>query len=112
VSSGSTRMAARPATSGSAERLDVTTGVPAAMASSTGMPKPSSREGKAKIIARAYHEARIAEETYPVTRIRGLRAARARKGSEPKPAEPARTSLQVESKASKASIRRALFLRV
>ena len=57
VSSGSTSSAASPATSGSAERFDVTTGTPAAIASSTGMPKPSSSDGKAKIAARAYHAA-------------------------------------------------------
>ena len=49
MSSGSTSSAASPATSGSAERLEVTIGTPAAIASSSGMPKPSSSEGNAKI---------------------------------------------------------------
>ncbi len=41
TSSGSTRTAAPPAVSGSAETADVTTGAPAAIASRTGKPKPS-----------------------------------------------------------------------
>ncbi len=41
TSCGSTSSAASPATSGSDETLDVSTGAPAAIASSTGSPKPS-----------------------------------------------------------------------
>src|SRR5439155_9637796 len=44
-SCGSTRRAAPPATSGSDEAVDVTTGVPWAMASRTGSPTPSKRLG-------------------------------------------------------------------
>ncbi|MCU1258908.1 MAG: hypothetical protein JWO80_1793, partial [Bryobacterales bacterium] len=40
-------MAASPATSGRALRFDVMTGTPADIASSTGMPNPSSSEGNA-----------------------------------------------------------------
>ena len=40
VSSGGTRTAAFPPTSGSDAAVDVMTGVPQAMASSTGRPKP------------------------------------------------------------------------
>src|SRR5439155_7246008 len=43
--SGSTSTAASPATSGSDERSEVTTGHPHAIASSTGRPKPSNRDG-------------------------------------------------------------------
>src|SRR5579872_4603677 len=65
VSSGSTSKAASPLTSGNAEQLEVTTGIPAAMASTNGMPKPSSSDGKANMEAWAYHSASTAEETYP-----------------------------------------------
>ena len=40
-SEGLTRSAAGPATSGIEERLEVTTGTPAAMASTSGNPNPS-----------------------------------------------------------------------
>src|SRR5262249_36957420 len=43
---GSTRMAASPATSGSDDTFDVTTGVPLAIASSGGGPKPSYGDGE------------------------------------------------------------------
>ena len=49
---GSTSKAASPATSGIAEPFDVSTGTPRAMASSSGMPKPSSSDGNAKMDAR------------------------------------------------------------
>jgi len=45
---GSTSSAPSPTTSGSDEMREVTTGVPQAMASSGGRPKPSYNEGKAK----------------------------------------------------------------
>ena len=45
TSSGSTRTAAPPATSSIAVPDDVTTGVPDAIASSTGRPKPSYSDG-------------------------------------------------------------------
>jgi hypothetical protein len=45
---GSTSTAFSPAISASDEQFDVSTGQPLAIASSTGNPKPSIREGKAK----------------------------------------------------------------
>ena len=42
-----------PQTSGSDETLEVSTGIPLAMASSTGRPNPSYSEGNAKSLARA-----------------------------------------------------------
>src|ERR1017187_1657375 len=47
TSRGATRMAADPATSASAGMSLATTGTPDAMASRTGSPYPSAREGKA-----------------------------------------------------------------
>jgi hypothetical protein len=44
---GGTITAADPATSASTSMSLITTGTPAAMASITGMPYPSAREGKA-----------------------------------------------------------------
>ncbi len=55
ISSGSfgfTNSAASPATSGRADRLEVITGTEFAIASNTGIPKPSSSDGKAKMRAR------------------------------------------------------------
>ena len=46
-------MAASPPTSGSEELLEVITGVPQAMASSTGKPKPSRSEGSTRQAAPA-----------------------------------------------------------
>ncbi len=46
-SPGSTRTAASPQASSSDGWVDATTGVPQAMASTIGMPKPSNMEGKA-----------------------------------------------------------------
>ncbi len=43
---GSTRIAASPATSGNDEVREVNTGIPQAMLSTTGNPKPSYKEGK------------------------------------------------------------------
>ncbi len=51
VSSGSTRTAASPTTSGSDEVFDVITGVPQAMASSAVRPKPSWSDGSSSIEA-------------------------------------------------------------
>jgi len=51
TSSGGTSRAASPATSGRLPALDATTGVPAANASSTGSPKPSSSEGNTNRVA-------------------------------------------------------------
>ena len=48
---GSTSRAPSPTTSGSDEMREVTTGVPQAMASSGGRPKPSYSEGKANTAA-------------------------------------------------------------
>jgi len=47
MSRGPTITAAEPATSARTSISLITTGTPAAMASSTGMPYPSAREGKA-----------------------------------------------------------------
>jgi len=52
-SSGSTYAAASPHTSGSAPRLDTTTGTPAAIASTAGIPKPSSNDGSTNRRARS-----------------------------------------------------------
>jgi hypothetical protein len=52
ASCGSTVSAASP-TSGSEELLDVITGVPHAIASSTGRPKPSRSEGSTRHAAPA-----------------------------------------------------------
>src|SRR3972149_835352 len=51
---GSTYRAASPATSGRGPVRAVRTGVPHAIASSTGRPNPSQREGKGKRAALAY----------------------------------------------------------
>ena len=51
------------AKAGMAEVCDVITGSPWAMASRTGMPKPSSSEGNAKMAAREYHPASAWGET-------------------------------------------------
>ena len=50
---GLTSRAASPATSGNAEVLDVITGVPQAMDSSTGMPKLSRNDGYKNTLAPA-----------------------------------------------------------
>ena len=50
-SSGSARSAASPLASSSDGCAEATTGVPLAIASTTGMPKPSNREGKANAAA-------------------------------------------------------------
>ena len=47
---GSTSVAAPPATSSSAEPREQTTGRPAAIASATGSPKPSSSDGSTSIV--------------------------------------------------------------
>ena len=52
-SSGSTSSAAGPQVSGSAPRSELTTGVPAAIASRHGRPKPSYRDGMASVAAPA-----------------------------------------------------------
>ncbi len=49
--SGSTRMAASPAASSSEGCEEATTGVPEAIASRTGIPKPSKKDGYAKTAA-------------------------------------------------------------
>src|SRR5207253_10657936 len=56
---GSTRTAALPATSGSDDTFDVTTGVPLAIASSGGSPKPSYSDGNTNTPARRYMTARV-----------------------------------------------------
>src|SRR5690606_41974056 len=48
LSVGSTSSAPSPATSAVADTEEVTTAAPAAMASSTGSPKPSAREGRSE----------------------------------------------------------------
>ena len=71
VSRGLTRVAAPPATSSSAEPREQTTGSPAAIASATGRPKPSSSEGSTSR-AEAAMRARISlVSRYPTARIWG-----------------------------------------
>ena len=60
TSSGAIGVAASPATSGSEPPDDTTTGTPHAIASSTGRPKPSSRDGSTSMCARANRSIRRA----------------------------------------------------
>jgi hypothetical protein len=63
VSSGSTNSAASPHTSGNEPARAATTGTPSDIASSGGMPHPSSREGKASATALARTMSRISSST-------------------------------------------------
>src|SRR5215470_5151407 len=68
TSYGSTRTAASPATSGRDDTLDVTTGVPLAMASSGGSPKPSYSDGKTNTAASRYSAASVSSGRKPRNR--------------------------------------------
>ncbi len=56
---GSTSTAASPATSGSDDTFDVTTGVPLAIASSGGSPNPSYSDGNTNTPASRYITASV-----------------------------------------------------
>src|SRR5436309_3479899 len=64
-------MVASPTTSGNEVVFDVTTGVPQAMASRGGKPKPSYKDGYKSASAPEYRDGRLASLTYPVKRTRG-----------------------------------------
>ena len=69
---------------------EVTTGVPCAMASRTGRPKPSQIEGKVKTRAPAYAQARSVSSRRPRTWVRASGKS-PHSGSSPHPAGPTRT---------------------
>ena len=100
MSAGSIKSAASPATSGSAETFEQITGVPQAIASSTGRPKPSNRLGKTKTSAAPYSAGRSssAHAADPANRlVAGLRSARRRRsdtGRPTRPRSPARSAVR------------------
>ena len=65
---GETRVAASPATSGSDELSLATTGAPHAIASRTGNPKPSYKDGNHTTWAAWYSEHNASSLTKPVSR--------------------------------------------
>ena len=111
ASPGSTRPAGSSQISAVAVVELVTTGVPRAMASSTGRPNPSSRLGKAKSRAAAYSPARSRAGTGPRRSTWQLAAASRPARSTPQPSGPASTSGAVVSVRAIAASRPGRFLR-
>ena len=84
-------MAASPETSGRDDVFDVTTGVPHAMASSTGSPKPSYRLGNTKALALLYKGRKILIGIDGSQEVHALGNAVFLRGGEYLLVEPART---------------------
>ena len=89
----------------------VTTGVPRAMASSTGRPNPSSRLGKTKSRAAAYNPARSSAGTGPSRRTSERAEASRAPRSTPQPSGPASTSGGLVAVRAMAASRPERFLR-
>ncbi|CPR42858.1 Uncharacterised protein [Salmonella enterica subsp. enterica serovar Bovismorbificans] len=70
---GSTRIAASPATSGNDEVREVNTGIPQAMPSTTGNPKPSYKEGKTNPNEPLYNDGKSFSDTNPKNFTRSLK---------------------------------------
>ena len=63
---GGNKIPARPTTSGIEEVLETITGVPQAIASNGGKPKPSYKLGKSKAVAPEYKAGKSFSSKYPV----------------------------------------------
>ena len=87
---------APPPTSTSAGASELTTGTPAAIASSTGSPKPSARLGATSAVARASTTARSASGSRPSSRTRSASPSSARRApatsTPPQPGWPTTSS--------------------
>ena len=104
---GSTSTAAPPATSSVEIDSLVTTGVPCAIASSTGKPKPSHSDGYAITLAAAYRPPRNRSSTCPKNFTLSVAATE----TSPQPCAPATTSGGKSARSLSASTSFAKFFR-